>query len=81
MLNPTANRKIILFIDTNMITSARAKGNSKHFIVLRSKVSQLADGNIDFLYWTWGLPPERVKQPLTRTRFEDTYLGSISAEF
>ncbi len=80
-LNPTNNRKVILFIDTNMITSARAKGKSKHFVSLRSKVTQLPDGHVDFVYWTWGTPPEHVKQPLTKSRFESTYLGAITAEY
>jgi hypothetical protein len=80
-LNPTANRKVILFIDTNMVDTTRAKGKSKHFVNLRSKVSQLANGNVDFTYWTWGDPPTPVAQPLTKSRFESTYMGSITAEF
>ena len=80
-LNPTANRRVIMFIDTNMISSTRKKGKSKHFIALRSRVTQLASNDIDFEYWTWGDPPEHVKQPLTKARFEDTYYGAITAEF
>ncbi len=80
-LNPTANRKVILFVDTNMIDTTRAKGKGKHFIVLRSRVTQLANGNVDFTYWTWGDPPATVTQPLTKARFDDTYLGYITAEF
>ena len=80
-LNPTANRKVILFVDTNMIDSTRAKGKSKHFVNLRSKVTEIAGGHVDFTYWTWGDPPAPVKQPLTKARFENTYLGSITAEF
>lgn len=64
-----------------MITSARKKGKSRRFAALRSKVTQLADSNVDFVYWTWGSPPEHVKQPLTKARFEDTYLGAITAGF
>jgi hypothetical protein len=80
-LNPTANRKVIMFVDTNMVDSTRKKGKGKHFLVLRSKVTQLASGDVDFIYWTWGDPPAHVTQPLPKTRFESTYLGSITAEF
>ncbi|MBU1172329.1 MAG: helix-hairpin-helix domain-containing protein [Proteobacteria bacterium] len=80
-LNPTANRKIVMNIDTNMIRPAKQKGKGKHFIALRSKVTELPNGDIDFSYWTWGSPPESVTQPLTKARFEDTYLGAISCEF
>ncbi|MCD6430374.1 MAG: hypothetical protein J7L57_04040 [Deltaproteobacteria bacterium] len=80
-LNPTANRKVIIYIDTNMIHSAKAKGKGKHFVTLHSKVTKLHNGNIDFTYWTWGKPPEPVTQPLTKARFENTYLGSITCEF
>lgn len=80
-LNPTSNRKIILFIDTNMIESTRQKGKGKHFVSLRSRVTELPDGNVSFTYWTWGDSPIVVKQPLTKERFNNTYLGSITAEF
>ena len=80
-LVPTANRRIILFIDTNMIEPAKQKKKGKHFISLRSRVTELANGNIDFTYWTWGDPPAPVAQPLTKARFNDTYMGSITAEF
>ncbi|MHB8809573.1 MAG: helix-hairpin-helix domain-containing protein [Desulfobulbaceae bacterium] len=80
-LNPTANRKVIMFMDTNMILAARAKGKGKHYVTLHSKVKELPNGNVDFTYWTWGTPPAPVTQPLTKARFEDTYLGSITCEF
>lgn len=80
-LNPTANRKIVMFMDTNMILSARAKGKGRHFVTLRSKVTKLANDHVDFRYWTWGSPPASVAQPLTEDRFDDTYLGAVVAEF
>lgn len=80
-LNPTANRKVILFMDTNMILDSKPKGKSRHFVTLRSKVSEIAGGHVDFKFWTWGRPTEQVKQPLTKARFESTYLGAVIAEF
>lgn len=79
-LNPTANRRVIMFLDTNMIRPSVAKGKGRHFIQLRSKVTTLPNGDVDFLYWTWGSPPVRVTQPLAPARFDSTYLGAIIAE-
>ena len=80
-LNPTANRKIVMFIDTSMISPSRPKGKSKHFINLRGKVTETAAGEVDFTYWTWGDPPADINPDPTVAVFEDTYLGAIVAEY
>ena len=80
-LNPTANRKIIMFMDTNMIFDTKPKGKSRHFVNLRSRVSEIDGGHVDFRFWTRGRPTEQVEQPLTKQRFGETYLGAIIAEF
>ena len=80
-LNPTANRMVILFIDTNMIEATRVKGKGKHFICLRSRITKATSGDISFRFWTWGRPAEQVEAGLTEARFDNDYIEAIVAEF
>jgi hypothetical protein len=77
-LVPTANRRIILEVDSGMVGNTHS-GENDHFINMRSPITTNANGDVSFDYWTWG---QAVKTATMSTaNFERDYYGAIIAEF
>lgn len=77
-LTPTANRRVILSVDSGMVGNPHS-GEDDHFISMRSAIKTNPDTTISFDYWTWG---QGVKTAtMSVADFERDYYGSITAEF
>jgi hypothetical protein len=49
-----------------------------HYVQLLSPVSVTSARNVEFDYWTWGLPPKRASVPMNS--FTDNYYGTVTGE-
>jgi hypothetical protein len=83
-LKPAANRDIVMLINANILGSAPT-GKKKlldtfpnHYIQLLSPVTVTSAGNVEFDYWTWGLPPKHASVKLAD--FKDNYYGAVTGE-
>ena len=68
-LDPSRSR-CVLAIDVAMLT----KATGGHSVVLRSPVTEAADGSVNLSVWTWaGVRGVNVPKP----KFERTYFGAV----
>ena len=74
-LVPTANRRIILEVDSGIVGNPHS-GENDHFINMRSPITTNANGDVSFDYWTWG---QAVKTATMSTaNFGRDYFGQSS---
>lgn len=79
-LNPTVNRRVILFVDSEITGPQQPiSGKKDHFLALRKPLTVNPDGTLSFTFWTWG-DAERTRQ-IAAADFLPLYFGAIIAEF
>ncbi|MEA2490350.1 MAG: hypothetical protein QOH21_2142 [Acidobacteriota bacterium] len=80
-LNPTVNRRVILFVDSGITGPPQPiSGEKDHFLALRKPLTVRPDGTLSFTFWTWGEKKERTRA-IAAADFLPLYFGAMVAEF